>query len=41
MEEDYRYKKIRVTLDNDDLKRLIKGETLNGWKTTIKREQSN
>jgi hypothetical protein len=35
MEEDYQYKKVRVKLDSDDMARLIKGETLEGWKTSI------
>lgn len=35
MEEDYRYKKIRITLDQDDISRIIKGETIVGWKTAI------
>ena len=35
MEENYQYKKIRITLDQDDISRLIKGETITGWKTAI------
>ena len=35
MEEDYRYKKIRVKLDQDDLRRIINGETVEGYKIAI------
>lgn len=38
MEEDYRYKKIRITLNKDDLSSIIKGETIEGWKTSIQIE---
>ncbi len=38
MEEDYRYKKIRVKLTQDDLARIIKGETVEGWKVAIQKE---
>lgn len=41
MEEDYRYKKMRIKLNKDDLKRLLDGETVEGYKTAIQIEQSN
>ena len=37
MEEDYK-DKIRIKLDKDDLSRLIKGETIVGYKTAIQLE---
>ena len=38
MEEDYMFKKIRIKLSQDDLSRIIKGETVEGWKTSIQKE---
>ena len=37
MEENYQYKKIRIKLNDDDIKRLIKGETIEGYKTAIQK----
>lgn len=41
MEEDYRQKKIRVKLDNDDIKRLMAGETVVGYKVAIQKQDLN
>lgn len=38
MEEYNSYKKIRIKLNQDDLARIIKGETIEGWKTSIQKE---